>query len=119
MADAVNAALCAECHRPHAMSGRDWLRGFEGGLDCGVIHGWGAEQCTVYTIKRLKVQVQHLESALENHDTTGAQNHAVDQVVKSLNRILDARLQVSEFENRALQMLTERILELQRGYLSR
>ncbi len=110
MSEGLRPGMCADCGRPYALSGSLWLRNFQHGWDCGVPHGWGAEQCMVYTIKRLKAQVQHLEATLENYDTTDAQNHAVEEVVKKLNRIIDEGKQVGRFGGESLQRLAERIL---------
>ena len=107
---ALQPGMCPDCGRPYSLSAAIWLRNFENGLDCGVPHGWGSEQCIVYTVKRLRAQVRHLECALENYDTTDAQNHAVEEVVKKLNRIIDEWRQVGRFGGESLQRLAERIL---------
>ncbi len=70
------------------------------------------EDCRLHTIKYLKQRVTRLEGELENYDTTDAQNHAVEQVVKALTRILDERQQVGQFGGPTLQALAERLLML-------
>ena len=56
-----------------------------------------------------------LEGALENYDTTDAENHAVEEVVKKLSRIIDEGRQVGRFGGASLQALTERILRYVTG----
>jgi len=68
--------------------------------------------CSHVTIARLRRRVLHLEAALENYDTTDAENHAVEQVVKALTRIIDEGRQVGRFGGESLQALAERLLRL-------
>jgi uncharacterized coiled-coil protein SlyX len=118
----MSTDTCEECGRPFAKDREEWLEDTILAT-CGkrvAPHGPMAyEECAEVTIRRLKAQVRHLEGELENYDTTDAQNHAVCEVVKKLNRILDERQQVGTFGSPQLQLFAERILELQRGYLER
>lgn len=69
-----------------------------------------------HTIKQLRLRVTALEAQLENYDTTDAENHAVGEVVKALNRILDEGRQVGRFGGAELQALTERLLRHQQAH---
>ena len=115
---------CDDCGRGFALTEEQWLEshgpdGYPNGPLCGMAVDMGPSECRIHTIRRLKARVKHLEGELENFDTVHWENHAVRTVVNSLNRILDERRQVGTFGDPLLQTLTDRVLELQRGYFQR
>ena len=111
---------CNDCGREFALTEEQWLEshgpdGYPNGPLCGVAVDMGPSECRIHTIKRLKARVLQLEGELEHFDTTDAQNHAVEQVVNSLNRILDERCQVGKFGGESPQLLAERLLKIQKN----